>query len=177
MAFYDGRISGQAVRAFGNLKKKLKKGGNARKKYALTIEQLVTLADNAPDHFRPILSTEIYTGMRAGELRGLTWEMVDLKTGFFRLPAELCKEGHRKGSSYVKLIPIAPAVRRELTAIREANLKAGIRPVHVFLTDRSEAYRYSFRHAMGSTVEGAGLLYGRKEGGYTFTTCVAPSRP
>ena len=42
-------------------------------------DEIKTIIDNASGRWRPLLITAIFTGLRASELRGLTWKDVDLK--------------------------------------------------------------------------------------------------
>jgi integrase len=58
--------------------------GRNRRKIGIGIdvpsaEDVHTLMDHAGTSLRPLLVTAIFTGMRTGELRGLTWENVDFK--------------------------------------------------------------------------------------------------
>jgi integrase len=51
----------------------------------LTAEEFHRMLDASPDYLKPILQCAYYTGMRRGEILGLTWDKVDLKAGFIRL--------------------------------------------------------------------------------------------
>jgi integrase len=51
----------------------------------LTAEEFHRMLNASPDYRRPILQCAYYTGMRRGEILGLTWDRVDLKAGFIRL--------------------------------------------------------------------------------------------
>jgi len=54
-------------------------------------EELDRLIETAAPHIKPIIRLAYHSGMRRGEILGLTWDMVDLNDGMIRLPAELCK--------------------------------------------------------------------------------------
>jgi integrase len=51
-------------------------------------EQFQALQKNSPPYLQPINYVAYITGMREGEILGLTWEKIDLKGGFIRLQAE-----------------------------------------------------------------------------------------
>ena len=52
-----------------------------------TEDQMVKIIEAAPEWLRPIIITSYLTGMRAGEIRGLRWDHVDLETGIIHLPS------------------------------------------------------------------------------------------
>ena len=45
--------------------------------------------------YRPLLATAVFTGLRLGELLGLTWHDVDFETGFVRVRKQLGRDGQR----------------------------------------------------------------------------------
>jgi len=51
-------------------------------------DQFLKLVEALPDHWRPIIATCYYTGMRLGEVLKLTWDRVDLEAGWFYLRRE-----------------------------------------------------------------------------------------
>jgi integrase len=51
----------------------------------LSQEEYIKLLANSPGHLKPIVKLAYYTGMRRGEILGLTWDQVDLKAGFIKL--------------------------------------------------------------------------------------------
>src|SRR5262245_35626851 len=51
----------------------------------LTAEEFHRMLDASPEYLKPILQCAYYTGMRRGEILALTWDKVDLKSGFIRL--------------------------------------------------------------------------------------------
>ena len=63
----------------------------------LSPEQFAALQEHSPAYLQPINYVAYLTGMRAGEILGLTWEKVDLKGGFIRLQADDTKT--REGRS------------------------------------------------------------------------------
>ncbi len=42
---------------------------------------------HAPDWLKPMILTAYYTGLREGELLGLRWDLIDLKSGIISLPS------------------------------------------------------------------------------------------
>ena len=66
---------------------KLLKENNERDR-VLSPEEYARLLTHCPEHLRPVVKLAYYTGMRQGEVLGLTWGRVDLKEGFIRLRPE-----------------------------------------------------------------------------------------
>jgi integrase len=59
-------------------------------------EEYIALKNALPTHLRPMVTFAYYTGWRLGEIRGLTWDKVDLKQGIIRLdPGETKNEEAR----------------------------------------------------------------------------------
>jgi len=72
--------------------------------------------------FRPLLLTAIFTGLRASELRGLTWADVDLKRGEVRVRQRADrygKIGRPKSEAGERTVPLPPMV---VAALREHRL-------------------------------------------------------
>jgi integrase len=66
----------------------------------LTPKEFARMLEVCPDHLKPVLQCAYHTGMRKGEILGLTWDRVDLKVGCIRLsgglrgrPRPLCVHG------------------------------------------------------------------------------------
>lgn len=71
--------------------------------------------------WRPFIITAVFTGMRCSELRGLTWDHVDLKTGIIRVRqrADFQNQlGTTKSRAGDRDIPMAPIVLNTLRAWR-----------------------------------------------------------
>jgi integrase len=94
-AFDNDMVDGRVLKAFRSVKRKLKKGQNARKR-TLTFLEYIRLHKAAAAHLKPILEVAYNTGMRLGELRELKWSYIDRKTGFIRIPAAATKEKKSK---------------------------------------------------------------------------------
>jgi integrase len=71
----------------------------------------------APDRWRPLLVTAIFTGLRASELRGLRWTDVDLR----KAQIHVCQRADRfntigkpKSRAGERIVPVGPVVLRTL---------------------------------------------------------------
>ena len=157
-AFDNDMIGGRVLKSFRKVKKKLRKGENARKRI-MGIDEYLLILDRASTHLKPIVIMAFNTGMRAGELRHLKWSYIELKQSFIRLPKEVTKENKEKK------IPINEHVKKALKDIpRHLN--------HEFVfTFRGEPYiaRNGFKSAFAATCSRAGVIYGRyTKGGLIF---------
>ncbi|SCB16617.1 tyrosine-type recombinase/integrase [Rhizobium hainanense] len=88
-----------------------------------TREEIKALVAALDDHWRPLLVTAIFTGMRSSELRGLRWQDVDLKRGQISVNqrADQFKEiGPTKSEAGVRTIPVPPPV---INALKTHRLK------------------------------------------------------
>jgi len=84
--------------------------------------EIGALLDAAQGRWRPLFVTAVFTGMRASELRGLTWDAVDFdaKAIHVRQRADLWGAiGNPKSAAGERTIPMAPIV---LNALREWGL-------------------------------------------------------
>jgi integrase len=71
------------------------KESNTRKGF-FEHEEYLALRDALPSHLRSVVTFAYHTGWRLGEIRGLTWDKVDLKQGTMRLdPGETKNEEAR----------------------------------------------------------------------------------
>ena len=86
-------------------KVKLLEENNRRLRY-LSKEECQKLLSECDAHVRPIVAVALNTGMRKGEILGLTWDNVDMKHGFILL--DHTKNGERRE------IPINATVRATL---------------------------------------------------------------
>ncbi len=75
------------------LRVELPKAPKGRVRY-LTIEEAVRLLECCPSWLQPIVVTALYTGLRMGELRSLTWTQFDKAAGYLTLPKT--KNGERR---------------------------------------------------------------------------------
>lgn len=88
-----------------------------------TREEIKAFVAALTDHWRPLLITAVFTGMRSSELRGLRWQDVDFKGQQIRVNqrADQFKEiGPTKSEAGVRTIPVPPIV---INALKEHKLK------------------------------------------------------
>ncbi len=97
-------------------------------KRILLTEEIPRLLRATPAKYRPIVATGIYTGMRLGELLGLTWGDLDFETGFVHVRRQLGPDGTRvepKTANAVQDIVLLPALGSLLKAERERAFAGG----------------------------------------------------
>lgn len=80
------------------------------KERILTRDEEAKLFQVSSSHLRPILTVALHTGMRLGEILGLTWRQVDFKKGLIRV--------ERTKSGLSRLIPVNSALYETLGALR-----------------------------------------------------------
>jgi integrase len=74
--------------------------------------------------WRPLLATAVYTGLRFGEVLGLTWQDVDFDAGLVLVRKQMGRDGKR----------VAPKTRK---AVRDVVLAPALRPLLLDLKARS----------------------------------------
>jgi integrase len=92
----------------------------------LTPEEFQLMVNAAPEYFKPVLLCAYHTGMRRGEILGLTWDHVDLKRGFIRLRETDTKTGEARG------VPIGRELDEVLRCLPVALDTQGARVSYVF---------------------------------------------
>jgi integrase len=102
---------------------KLLKENNVRDR-VLSSEEYALLYTHCLPYLRPIVKLAYCTGMRLGEILGLTWGQVDLKEGFIKLSPEDTKTNEGR------LVPLAEELVEMFTA-----MPRGLPGVLVFLRD------------------------------------------
>jgi integrase len=83
----------------------------------LSREEIGSLLEHASDRYRPLLATAVFTGLRLGELLGLTWANVDFDGGVVRVRRQLDRNGNRvepKTSHAIRDVVLMPALARTL---------------------------------------------------------------
>ena len=157
-AFDNDKINGDALKAFKRVKRKLKKGSNARKRL-LSPQEYLKLLDASPSHLRPILILAYSTGMRMGELRKLQWRHVDKKEMFLRLTRDITKTEEPRD------IPINHHVKAILDTLPRA-----INHDFVFTyKGKPITHKSGFKKSFKTACSEAKIPYDRKEpNGITF---------
>jgi integrase len=112
-AFDNDKIDGRVLKVFRSVKRKLRKGTNARKRI-VSFDEYLRLIDVSQPHLKACIVIAFNTGMRTGEIRQLKWAYIDRKEGFIRLPAEIPKEKKEKN------IPINHHVKNVLNSLPRA---------------------------------------------------------
>lgn len=85
-----------------------------RRERVLSLEEearLLAVCTGPRAHLRPIIVLAVNTGMRRGDLLGLTWSRVDFERGLIFVP------NHKAGDGRGHWLPMNPAVRSELVAL------------------------------------------------------------
>ena len=110
----------------------------------LSDDEWTRLYHASPPHLQSVLLTAYYTGMRIGEVRGLTWDRVDLKKGLIRLRKQDTKNGEARD------IPMPGLVRHHFGELWRA------RPLH---TNRVFLYKgrpfNGTRHSFATAIKKA----------------------
>ena len=78
-----------------------------------TKSELRAMMENAPERWRPLIVTSIFTGLRSSELRGLRWEDVDLDAGVIHVRQRADQWGEMgppKSKAGRRDVPLAPMV-------------------------------------------------------------------
>ncbi len=89
-------------------------------------------------HWRPLLVTAVFTGMRSSELRGLRWQDVNFKRAEINVNQradEFGEIGPPKSEAGVRTIPVPPLV---INALKEHKLKQAGSPIYVFANPDGE---------------------------------------
>lgn len=92
---------------------KLLKENNVRDR-VLSSEEYDNLLKHSLPYLKPIIKLAYHTGMRLGEILGLTWGQVDLKNDFIMLAPEDCKTNEGR------LVPLAPELLEMFKAMPAA---------------------------------------------------------
>jgi integrase len=119
-AMERGTVAQNVVRSLS----RRRKGKHAEQRYRLKIgvdipssEEIRAIIAHLPDRWRPILLTAIFTGLRASELRGLIWDLVDLKRAILHVTQRADKFntiGKPKSRSGHRDVPMPPLLVKTL---------------------------------------------------------------
>jgi integrase len=146
-AFNNDMVSGDTLKTFKRVSKLLRRNANARDKI-LPLDQFKALMTKLPHHARAILATAFYTGMRMGEILGLSWDKVDLKGKVIRLEAQDTKDKEPR------TIPLCP----ELVEILRGLPRALHEPRVFYWRGRPVK---AFRGTLQKACKATGIPYGR----------------
>ncbi len=153
-ALENDLVSARTLKTFRTVKGPLKTGSNARTRI-VGLDEYLKLMKVAPHYLRVALTLGLYCGMRRGEICGLQWSEIDLKSGFIRLPASRTKEARPK------TIPLAPAVKKILSETPRA-----IHNDYVILDKGKPVFIGTFTNSVKFACRKAGIAYGlNTEGG------------
>jgi len=159
-AFVNGKISGDSLRAFKNVKKLLKRNSNARDRI-LSADEFNQLMNALPFHTRAIVATGYYTGMRKGEVLHLTWDKLDLKNRIISLEAPDTKDREPR------TVPICDALYEILEKIPKAIHDKEVHKNRVFLFEGKPIR--DIRTALVNACKKVGIPYGRgTKGGFIY---------
>jgi integrase len=130
------------VNPVGGLERGERPALEAREKRVLTASEVARLLDAAPDAYRTLLATAAYTGLRVGELLGLTWTDIDFTGGFVHVRKQV-ERGSRervapKTRNAVRDVVLVPGLARILNTHRENAFARGFAQPHnlVFCTSK-----------------------------------------
>jgi integrase len=156
----NSKLADICLKPFSATSRLLKHQSDNARKRVLTIAEYIRLIDAAPEHLRALLTMEYWTGMRRGELLGLTWQEVDLKKGFIRLKAERTKEAKAKS------IPLNHAALEVLEAAKKNRKVIALdNSDHVFMY-KGRPLTNNVSKSIVTACRNAGIIYGQKvEGG------------
>jgi integrase len=108
-------VDSRIVKAFRRVKRKRRRGANARRR-TITIAEYLKLVEVAAPHLKEILTVGYNTGMRTAEIIGLRWSHIGREKWVIRLPAELPK------GKKAKAIPINHRVKARYTEWLDSQL-------------------------------------------------------
>jgi integrase len=158
-AFDNNLVGGDTLKTFKGVKRLLKRNGNARNKI-LPLDQFNLLLEELPQHTKAILATGFYTGMRKGEILGLTWDKVDLKNRLIRLEAKDTKDNEPRNA------PICDELYRLLISL-PSRLRDSTQNDYVFQY-RGKPVK-DIRSALKRACKKVGITYGRfAKDGFVF---------
>jgi len=158
-AYANGKISDETVKTFKKVKKLTKRGSDIRDRI-LSPDEFEKLMEHAEGHLKPVVACGYYTGMRSGEIFGLTWDRVDLGARMIKLRAKDTKDREARN------VPICDELYQILKALPSRIQKTDSDP-HVFQYKGSGMKKAD--RSLKTACNDAGIKYGRFEkGGFVF---------
>jgi len=124
-------------------------------------EEIGRLLEGAPPRYVTLLATAVFTGLRQGELLGLTWADVDFVEGTVKVRKSLDRLGNRlelKTRHAMRDVVLMPSLARALQAHRTASRFPGASDF-VFASQRGTPlyWRNVARRALQPALRNAGL--------------------
>jgi len=148
---------------YGNRRHRLAKRHQERLEVGVDIpskDELRAILAHASARWRPLIVTAIFTGLRASELRGLTWDDVDLKRAILRVRQRADRWdtiGSPKSATSAREVPLVPMV---VNTLREWKLACPKGPLGLVFPDDGgeiEALHNIHRNALGKAQAAAGI--------------------
>ena len=125
-----------------------------------TKDEIRAMFAAAQGRWRPLIVTAIFTGLRASELRGLTWDDVDTDRAILQVRQRADRWnriGSPKSATSQREIPLAPIVVNTLKEWRLACPKGDARLVFPNSAGEVESLITIRRHGLGAAQAAAGL--------------------
>lgn len=129
-----------------------------------TKEEIRAMLDAVQGRWRPLIITAVFTGLRASELRGLTWDDVDLEAEVLtvRQRADRWNRiGSPKSAAGKRTVPLAPIVVNTLKEWRLACPKGSARLVFPNTAGNVDALNDIHRRGLGPLQYIAGITTDR----------------
>jgi len=130
LAALVGEAQGYGLVAVNNVRAiaRGKRGTRSEKRPVMpTRDELRAVIAATPDQHRPLIFTAVFAGLRSSELRGLTWDCVDLKRGQIHVRQRADRYnrlGPPKSRAGTRTVPISPLLLNTLKAWRLASPKS-----------------------------------------------------
>ena len=161
----------------GSTQNKRKQKQEKRHKARVAIpskDEVRALLAHVTDRWRPLLLTAVFTGLRASELRGLSWDNVDLEAGTLTVAeradawSTIDSPKSDSGKRTVTLPPIVVNTLRQWRLTCPRNM-SGMLDL-VFPNGRGKVYDQSafLREVYYPLQQAAGVVDSKGEGKYTF---------
>jgi integrase len=121
-----GEAQSRGLVAINNVRAvaRLKRGGRTEAPPVMpTRDELRAIIAATPDQHRPFVLTALFAGLRGSELRGLTWDAVDLKQGQLHVRQRADRYntiGPPKSKAGMRMIPMSPLLLNTLKQWRLA---------------------------------------------------------
>lgn len=138
------------------------KVGRPRRR-VLSSDEISNLLEKATPRYRPVFATAVFTGLRLGELLGLTWADIDFDAGFVQVRKQLSRGGERvepKTEEAIRDVVMMPSIGkllREHKLRSETELTGDSCPVFSTATGQPLYFRNVSR-ALSNSAELAGLI-------------------